>query len=72
MLRVRLCAAHMGGFLGPNFPKQGSFLADFPQTWVGLREVCNKLLKLDIFLPYKYRSRHQYQLLFNHETKFVI
>ena len=24
MLRVRVCAAHMGGFLGPKFPKQGS------------------------------------------------
>ena len=24
MLRVRVCAAHMGGFLGPKFFKQGS------------------------------------------------
>ena len=24
MLRVRICAAHMGGFLGPRFSKQGS------------------------------------------------
>ena len=24
MLRVRVCAAHMGGFLGPKFSKQGS------------------------------------------------
>ena len=24
MLRVRVCAAHMGWFLGPNFSKQGS------------------------------------------------
>ena len=30
MLRVRVCAAHMGGFLGPKFSKQGSLLADFP------------------------------------------
>ena len=31
MLRVRVCTAHMGGFLGPKFSKQGSLLtADFP------------------------------------------
>ena len=24
MLRVRVCAAHMGGFLGPKFSRQGS------------------------------------------------
>ena len=24
MLRVQVCAAHMGGFLGPKFSKQGS------------------------------------------------
>ena len=24
MLKVRVCAAHMGGFLGPTFSKQGS------------------------------------------------
>ena len=26
MLRVRIRAANMGGFLGPKFSKQGSFL----------------------------------------------
>ena len=26
MLRVRVCAAHIGGFLGPKFSKQGSLL----------------------------------------------
>ena len=25
MLGVRVCAAHMGGFLGPKFSKQGPF-----------------------------------------------
>ena len=25
MLRVRVCAAHMGGFMGSRFSKQGSF-----------------------------------------------
>ena len=32
MLRVRVCAAHLGGFLGPKFSKQATvpFSADFP------------------------------------------
>ena len=29
MLRVRICAAHMGGFLGHKFFKKGLFSADF-------------------------------------------
>ena len=40
MLRVRVCAAHMGGFLGPKFSKQGSFFGRFflnmgrlPRIW---------------------------------------
>ena len=36
MLRVRVCAAHMGGFLGPKFSKQGSLFRQFfhKQGWV--------------------------------------
>ena len=36
MLRVRVCVAHMGGFLGPKFSKQGSlFRQNFhKQGWV--------------------------------------
>ena len=30
MLRVRVCAADMGGFWGPEFSIQGPFLADLP------------------------------------------
>ena len=39
MLRVRVCAAYMGGFLGPKFSKQGSFFGRFsymcglPRNW---------------------------------------
>ena len=35
-LRVRVCAAHMGGFLGPRFSKQGSLLRQIfhKQGWV--------------------------------------
>ena len=36
MLRVRVCAAHMGGFLGPKFSKQGSIFQQIfhKQGWV--------------------------------------
>ena len=36
MLRVQVCAAHMGGFLGPNFSKQGSLFRQIfhKQGWV--------------------------------------
>ena len=36
MLRVRVCAAHMGGFLGPKFSKQGSLFRQIflKQGWV--------------------------------------
>ena len=36
MFRVWVCAAHMGGFLGPKFSKQGSFFGRFSikQWWV--------------------------------------
>ena len=29
MLRVQVCAAHMGGFLGPKFSKQRSLFGSF-------------------------------------------
>ena len=32
MLRARVCAAHIDGFSGPKFSKQGHFLVDFPYT----------------------------------------
>ena len=36
MLRVRVCAAHMGGFLGPKFSKQGSIFRQIfhKQGWI--------------------------------------
>ena len=36
MLRVRVCAAHMGGFLGPKFSKQGSLFRQIflKQGWL--------------------------------------
>ena len=36
MLRVRVCAAHMGGFLGPKFSRQGSLFRQIflKQGWV--------------------------------------
>ena len=36
MFRVRVCAAHMGGFLGPKFSKQGSLFRQIfhKQGWV--------------------------------------
>ena len=36
MLRVRVCAAHMGGFLGPKFSKQRSIFQEIfhKQGWV--------------------------------------
>ena len=36
MLRVRVCAAHMGGFLGPKFSKQGSHFGRFSINKGGL------------------------------------
>ena len=36
MLRVRVCAAHMGGFLGPQFSRRGSLFRQIflKQGWV--------------------------------------
>ena len=42
MLRVRVCAAHMGRFLGPKFSKQGSL---FRQIFLKHVWVIQKLAK---------------------------
>lgn len=39
MLRVRVCAEHMGGFLGLKFSKQGLVLGIFSITRVGLADI---------------------------------
>ena len=43
MLRVRVCAAHMGGFLGPKFSKQGSLFRQIfhKQGWATQKLVKN-------------------------------
>ena len=43
MLRVRVCAAHMGGFLGPKLSKQGSI---FRQIFLKHGWVFQKLTKI--------------------------
>ena len=54
MLRVRVCAAHLGGFFGPKFSKQGSpFRQIFRKTWVGFQEIGKKLSKTGS-LPQKF------------------
>ena len=46
MLRVRVCAAHVGGFVGPKFSKQGSFFRQIFLKWVWFREIGNKFSKI--------------------------
>ena len=43
MLRVRACAAHMGGFLGPKLSKKGSL---FPQIFHRQGWVIQELAKI--------------------------
>ena len=38
MLKVRECAADMGGFLGPKFSKQGSLFAIFSLNIAGFQK----------------------------------
>ena len=45
MLRVRVCAAHMGGFLGPKFSKQGSLFGRFAINMDGLSRNWRKIAK---------------------------
>ena len=51
MLRVRVCAAHMGGILGPKFSKQGSLFRQIfhKQGWVIQKSV--KMAKKGGFPP---------------------
>ena len=50
MLRVRVCAAHMGGLLGPKFSKQGSLFGRFSLNMgVGVPEIGKKLSKMGSF-----------------------
>ena len=51
MLRVRVCAAHLGGFSGPKFSKQGSFFGRFSLNMGGFPDIGKKLSKMGIFLP---------------------
>ena len=51
MLRVRVCAAHMGGFLGPKFSKQGSFFGRFSINMGGLSRYRRKWPKIGRFPP---------------------
>ena len=51
MLRVRVCAAHMGEFLGPKFSKPGSLLRQIflKHEWVSRN--WQKSVKISSFLP---------------------
>ena len=51
MLRVRVCAAHMGGFLGPKFSKQGSFFGRFSLNMGGFSRNWQKIVKMGSFSP---------------------
>ena len=51
MLRVRVCAAHMGGFLGPKFSKQGSLFGRFSLNKGGLSRNWRKIAKMGGFPP---------------------
>ena len=43
MLRVRVCAAHIGGFLGPKFSTQGSLFGRFSINMGGLSRNWRKM-----------------------------
>ena len=45
MLRVWVCAAHMGGFLSPKFSKQGSLFGRFSLNRVGFARNWEKIIK---------------------------
>ena len=49
MLRVRVCATHMGRFLGQKFFKQGPCSEFSLKTWVGFTESGKKLSKTGSF-----------------------
>ena len=45
MLRVRVCAAHMGGFLAPNSLNKGPFFGRFSLHKGGLSRNWRKIVK---------------------------
>ena len=45
MLRVRVCAAHMGGFWGPKISRQGSFFGRFSINMGGFSRNWRKIVK---------------------------
>ena len=49
MLRVRVCAADMGGFLGPKFSKQGSIFSRFSTNKGELSRNWRKIAKNGLF-----------------------
>ena len=51
MLRVRVSANHMGGFLGRNSLNKGPFSADFPLTWVDYPVTGKESSKMGRFPP---------------------
>ena len=51
MLRVRVCAAHMGGVLGPKFSKKGPFFGRFSISVGGISRNWQKLSKMGSFPP---------------------
>ena len=51
MLRVRVCAAHMGKFLGPKLSKQGSLFRQISINKGGLSRNWRKIAKMGGFPP---------------------
>ena len=51
MLSVRVCAAHMGGFLGPKFSKQGSLFGRFSLNMGRFSRNWQKLSNIGSFPP---------------------
>ena len=49
MFRVRLYAAHLGGFLVQNSRNKGPFSPDISYTWVGLVDIGGKLFHMCSF-----------------------
>ena len=56
MLRVRVCAAHMGGFLGRNSLNKGPFFDRFSINMGGLSRNWRKIAKNGLF-PRKFIIR---------------
>ena len=51
MLRVRVCAAHMGGFLGQNSLDKGPLFGRFSINMGGLSRNWRKMAKMGHFPP---------------------